>query len=142
MLTLTKTSYGFRAVARGTLTVADLARALLTFRRLAPDAGGFGYLYDQRGVAAMSTEVQAKVRELMAQLLEGGVERVAIICSSTVRAGQSNARLDGTPAARFSHAFDGQDPRWRTDAMAWVSAAATLDRRSPLGPLAEVDQAA
>ena len=139
MLTLTKTSYGFRAVARGTLTVADLARALVTFRLLEPEVGGFGYLCDQRGLAVMSTEVQAKVRELMAQLLDSGLSRVAIICSSTVRAGRSNALLDDSPAGRFSQAFDGQDPHWRTNAMAWVSAAPALDRA---GPVDRADRAA
>jgi len=123
VLTLTKTSYGFRAVARGTLTASDLARALVTFHRLAPDAGGFGYLYDQRGLGVMSADVQVKVRELMAHLLDSGLARVAIICSSTDRAGRSNTLLEGSPAAGFSQAFDGQDPHWRTHAMAWVSSA-------------------
>ena len=132
MLTLTTTSYGYRAVARGTLTVADVARAIVTFRQRGPEVGGFGYLCDQRDLAAMSTEVQAKVRELMMQLLDSGLTRVAIICSSTVRTARANALLDGTPAALFSQVFDGQDPRWRTSALAWVGASAARDRPGPL----------
>jgi len=122
MMTLEKAKHGFTCVMSGVVSEADIDGYLEEAKRLlvSVSSGRFGLIVDQRECRLLAEVVQVKLGDVIKLFRSRGLDRVAIVCPTSVMAMQMNRIAAGSGAAGVQFALNGSDSQWMQKALAWV----------------------